>query len=168
MVMLGYTVHTSCIRAQYNAFVKPPVTTVREIPSQFAPCHGVIGNIATSWRISAADGEQFGVMQPTPGSLKKLSPEVDSMSLGLFGARVLLRQQSGSFSRMPVRCFGSKPPASKEGEVPQEKHEEHAPFNWGSDSSYVPGREYLRETGERANRGMVLCKCSNISIQVSL
>ena len=77
------------------------------------------------------------------------------MSLGLFGARALLRQPQCAFTRFPLRAFSSKPSGEKGEEAAHEKHEEHAPFNWGPDSSNVPGREYLRETGERANKGML-------------
>lgn len=77
-------------------------------------------------------------------------------SLGLFGSRALLQQPRRAFLNLSARAFASKPVAGKD-ETGAEKHgaEDHAPFNWGEDSSYVPGREYLRETGERANRGML-------------
>ena len=75
------------------------------------------------------------------------------MSLGLFGARALFSQSRRPMFAMPVRAFASKPSGSKGEAASEEKHDDHAPFNWGEDSSYVPGREYLRETGERANRG---------------
>lgn len=76
-------------------------------------------------------------------------------SLGLFGARALLQQSRRPFFSLPARAFSSK--ASEKDQVHTEEHHGHdAPFNWGSDSSYVPGREYLRETGERANRGFAL------------
>ena len=74
-------------------------------------------------------------------------------SLGLFGARALLQQQKRHLFAVPARALASKPSATKGEEAADHKQDEHPPFNWGSDSSYVPGREYLRETGERANRG---------------
>ena len=75
-------------------------------------------------------------------------------SLGLFGARALLQHPRRAFFSVPARAFASKPAGTKDAAHADEKHHDDAPFNWGADSSYVPGREYLRETGERANRGM--------------
>ena len=74
-------------------------------------------------------------------------------SLGMFGGRSLLATSRRTFFNVPARAFASKPAAGKEDHAAA-GHDDHAPFNWGEDSSYVPGREYLRETGERANRGM--------------
>lgn len=77
-------------------------------------------------------------------------------SLGLFGGRSLLQAPRRAFISVPARAFASKP-TSTEDKAAHDSHgsDDHAPFNWGADSSYVPGREYLRETGERANRGMI-------------
>jgi len=74
------------------------------------------------------------------------------MSLGLYGTRALWAQPRRALFSAPSRAFASKAPAGKGEESAENKHDDHAPFNWGSDSSYVPGREYLRESGERANR----------------
>jgi hypothetical protein len=75
----------------------------------------------------------------------------------MFGGRSLLASSGRSSFRVPARSFASKPAAGKDHPAPEgHGSEEHAPFNWGEDSSYVPGREYLRETGERANRGFAL------------
>jgi hypothetical protein len=77
------------------------------------------------------------------------------MSLsGLCGARALWRSRTPAFG-LSVRAFGSKP-ASEKDEATSHNDEGHAPFNWGADSSYVPGREYLREDGQRANQGFAL------------
>lgn len=78
------------------------------------------------------------------------------MSLGLFGARALFAQSRRPVFGIPMRAFASKPSEGKGEAAAEEKHHDHAPFNWGQDSSYVPGREYLRETGERANRAFEL------------
>jgi hypothetical protein len=76
-------------------------------------------------------------------------------SLGMFGGRSLLAASRRTFFNVPMRAFASKPSSGKD-EHAAEAHGagDHAPFNWGEDSSYVPGREYLRETGERADRGI--------------
>lgn len=75
-------------------------------------------------------------------------------SLGLVGARALWNQPRRSFFSLSARAFASKPAAPKEGAAADHSHDDHAPFNYGEDASYVPGREALRETGERANRRM--------------
>ena len=71
----------------------------------------------------------------------------------------MLGQSHRSLIRLPLRAFSSKPDAGKGGEAAHDDHGAHASHNWGSDSSKVPGREYLRETGERANQGMIYVLC---------
>ncbi len=77
-------------------------------------------------------------------------------SLGLVGARALWNQPRRSFFSLSTRAFASKATPPKEGTTDEVKHDDHGAFNWGADASYVPGREGLRETGERANRRMSL------------